>query len=287
VESASNDLISGNIERGNVVHHIRNMAARALESDEPLAYILGNQPFGPLSIICRKPTLIPRVETEALVDHIADVVVASLRPSKKDVGTLRILDLCCGTGCIALLLEHKLSEHARRHNAQLKIAAVDWSQAAIELAKENVQVYALASGQSMTSVHKADVFDDQSMSKVAQAFGPFDLVVCNPPYIRQEDWASLDNSVRLWEDRGALVGSLPPGHMLDGLSFYRRLGQLMKRQGFLSALGSNQPPLVAVEVGHHQAQSVCHIFQEACPNASISVWQDQFGVDRGVLIKIV
>lgn len=272
-----------------VLAHVRQMTERSLEADEPLAYVLGNQPFGPLSIVCRSPTLIPRVETEALVEHVVDFYVGQLKAchhgqiSDKPV---RILDLCCGTGCIALLLRHRLVEYARSSKEPIKadILAIDSSSEAVELARENYGLQCASDEDNVDfNVRLVDLFDEKAMRAIIHSHGPFNVIVCNPPYIPRSDWLSLENSVRMWEDERALVGDTSNGSEGDGLDFYRRLCELFNESHCLASF-SSIPALVAVECGHDQAASVQKIFHDSC--LSSSIWRDQFGIQRAVLLTV-
>lgn len=156
---------------------------------EPLQYILGSQPFGPLDIKCRKNVLIPRWETEEWAMKVAE---------KAHGKKLNVLDVCTGSGCVALLLKHQMGG---------QVAAVDLSDDAITLAKNNREGLKLD-----VEIHKGDVLKDNFYSTHFDK--PFDLVVSNPPYIPKEDYEApasangTERSVKLYEPRMALVGHL-------------------------------------------------------------------------------
>ncbi|KAJ7268750.1 S-adenosyl-L-methionine-dependent methyltransferase [Mycena haematopus] len=158
---------------------------------EPLQYILGTQPFGPLSIQVRRPVLIPRPETEHWTLRLAQL----LRPLRP----LRVLDLGTGTGCIPLLLCHVLPPGTVRAHG------IDINPAAVALAAENTALYPLFPPPALT--------------------GPWDLITCNPPYIPLPIWHStLPPSVKDYEDPLALIGGGP-----DGLDFYTKIAHLLQR----------------------------------------------------------
>lgn len=156
---------------------------------EPLQYILGSQPFGPLDIKCRKNVLIPRWETEEWAMKVAE---------KANGKKLSVLDVCTGSGCVALLLKHQIGE---------PVAAVDLSDDAIALAEDNRESLKLD-----VEIQKGDVLQDNFYSTHFDK--PFDLVVSNPPYIPKEDYEApvsangTERSVKLYEPRMALVGHL-------------------------------------------------------------------------------
>ncbi|KKZ66030.1 hypothetical protein EMCG_08201 [[Emmonsia] crescens] len=120
---------------------LRDMA-RQRARGVPLQYILGDQPFGELEILCRRGVLIPRPETESYTTRIANLLLSKFAPANrkheykyKHIPTLRILDLCTGTGCIPLLLHSLLAPSFPR----LQICGVDISSRALKLAQENLE----------------------------------------------------------------------------------------------------------------------------------------------------
>ena len=141
---------------------------------EPLAYILGHTGFRRLEIGCDARALIPRPETEGIIDLALSLVRA---------GTA--LDLGTGTGCLALALADE---------GEFSVTAVDHSAPALSLAAENVAASGLA-----VELLQSDLFS-------AVQDRSFDLIVSNPPYLTDSEYAVLDSSVRSWEPQGALVG---------------------------------------------------------------------------------
>lgn len=172
----------------------------------------------------------------------------------------RVLDLCTGSGCIALLLAHTWAGAQR----PLRITAVDCDACAVTLAKENA-----ARNRLDVDVVQADMLDDATCS----ALGTFDVVVCNPPYIRGDEWLMLPSSVRDYEARGALVGHAAD----DGLAYYRRLAGLA-RAGLVQRPGG----VLAMEVGAGQADDVVRLFRDY---GECEVWDDCFGHRRVVLVS--
>ncbi|MCO5613969.1 hypothetical protein L7F22_068249 [Adiantum nelumboides] len=275
-----------------------------LLNNEPISYVLGNQPFGPLLIKCAPPTLIPRPETEALVEHIFDQLKDTfrqhLRQQNDEAKPLRILDLCTGSGCISLLIRHRLLElisketYTKFQNPAFQIVGVDIADSALQLSNENLALYnhgedygKLASQYGnlvLISFEQVDMLNDTSIRTFIAQHGPFDAVLCNPPYIPAKEWKELDASVRDWEDRLALVGH--PDNESDGLLFYRRLADLVDRHN-LSASSVNQHfPLVATEVGHDQAEKVRDIFTGQKKLSLLEIWTDPFGKQRAVIAKM-
>jgi release factor glutamine methyltransferase len=144
---------------------------------EPLAYVLGEWGFRRLTLRCDPRALVPRPETEQLVERC----LALLR----DIAAPRVLDVGTGTGAIALALKDERPDAS--------VVALDASADALALAREN----AGATGLDVELLH-ADLHDGLPR-------GPFDLVVSNPPYVRTDELDALDPEVRDWEPRAALV----------------------------------------------------------------------------------
>ncbi len=154
---------------------------------EPLAYVIGHCGFRRLEIRCDSRALIPRPETEGVVD-----LALSLAPSPRT----RCLDLGTGTGCLGLALADE---------GGFAVTGVDLSPPALELAALNVQ----ATGLAMELVHS-----DLGSGLAGRCF---DLIVSNPPYLTEAEYSNLDPSVRDWEPRAALVSGA------DGMDLTRRI----------------------------------------------------------------
>lgn len=157
---------------------------------EPLAYITGTREFWNLSIEVSPAVLIPRPETELLLE-------AALEHFHRGQA-LRILDVCTGSGCVAVGLAREFPKG--------EVTASDISEEALDVARRNVARYGLA---SRVRCAQADL--------LAGLPGPFDLIVANPPYIPAGDEKTLQPEVRDFEPSGALFAGA------DGLRIVRRL----------------------------------------------------------------
>ncbi|WP_394018056.1 peptide chain release factor N(5)-glutamine methyltransferase [Anaerococcus cruorum] len=155
-----------------------------LAKGEPLQYAIGHWVFFGLDLLVDKRALIPRFETEILVEYILDSSI-----NKKS-----ILDIGTGTGAISLALANNLDES--------KVIGVDISDEALSLADENKKRLALDN----VNFLKSDLFTNVNEK--------FDLIVSNPPYISEEDYKNLDEKL-FYEPTTALVGGI------DGLDFYK------------------------------------------------------------------
>ena len=192
---------------------------------EPIAYILGEREFYGRTFRVDRRVLVPRPDTETLVD------VALQRTARRAM-SMRVLDLCTGSGCVALTL-------ARERPTTLVYAA-DLSAEALAVARDN----ALRLGAYNVAFREGDLF-------AAVGGAPrFDLITANPPYIAAGEIASLQAEVRDHEPRLALEGGA------DGLDVVRRL--VGEAPAHLAPEGT-----LAVEIGFGEAEATAAIFSEA------------------------
>ncbi len=172
-------------------------ALARLQAREPIQYILGCTEFYGLPFQVNKYTLIPRPETEELVDWI-------LSHFQNQDAVLDILDIGTGSGCIAVALAKNLP--------RASISALDISHKAIALAKENA-----INNQVSVSFSDQDILDTKSLEK------KYDVIVSNPPYVRQQEKKAMHTNVLAYEPSNALFVSNE-----DPLLFYRKIAQLAK-----------------------------------------------------------
>lgn len=245
--------------------------------------IPGTTDFGPLTLNVRAPTLIPRPETAYIVGLLVDRIESAQTSSS---APLRVVDLCSGSGCIALLTKYHLGNH-------VDISGIDISSEAVSLARENAMDKGLD-----VKFHLGDLWNDNVFRDKV------DMVISNPPYIPRSEWDDLDPSVRAYEDPLALVGDpqdvpgtttplgAAGGHSASdgkGLAFYRRIAALLPRaitpHRDVEAKGWVGLPRVAVEIGFGQAQDVQDILVHHSGDAvnTTQIWRDQYGVDRMVV----
>ena len=177
---------------------MNEMAARRI-AGEPVAYITGRWEFYGLPLVITEDVLIPRDDTEVLVNQAIELLKA------KGPNT-RVLDLCCGSGCIGLSIANTVRG--------AKIVMADISERALAVSRANALINNLS--KNVTCL-KADALDDPPM-----IFGRFDLIVCNPPYIPTKDMPELDTSVKDYEPRAALDGGE------DGLDFFQEIAKRWK-----------------------------------------------------------
>ena len=212
----------------------------------PLQYLTHEQNFCGADIYVDERVLIPRQDTEVLVAAALDLA-AMLD------GSPALLDLCTGSGCIPIALS-RLGDFG-------SITAADLSADALEVAKMNAE----QNGAEIRFV-QSDLFE--AFRKKAEAAERFDLITCNPPYIRSGDMAGLQPEVRDNEPAMALDGGE------DGLDFYRRLAE--EAGQFLNPGGC-----VCFEIGFDQAADVSALLENA-GFQEVRVLKDLAGLDRVV-----
>ncbi|MBN1447598.1 MAG: peptide chain release factor N(5)-glutamine methyltransferase [Bacteroidetes bacterium] len=225
----------------------RDMVRRRLRH-EPVQYIVGSTEFYGLEFAVSPAVLIPRPETEHLIDALLD-----LRKEARLKAEPRVLDIGTGSGAIAVALAKQLPD--------IHVTATDVSQDALNVAEAN------ASRNGVTDLLQF-LHHDILTDHVNGLGAPFDIVVSNPPYIPKDDVASLQPEVRDHEPLPATTDGA------DGLRFYRRFAELVPE---LLAPGG----LLAVEIGYGQASTVRGIFADAGLR-DMSVRQDYAGIDRVV-----
>lgn len=214
--------------------------------DEPLQYLLGYQSFMGLDFLVNKNVLIPRSDTEVLVEHALDV-------AGEIEGKFAILDLCTGSGAIAISLAKYLP------NAYL--TAVDISPEVLEVARANAEVHGVT---QRVQFLQGDLFDPVQGKN-------FDIITSNPPYITTEEMARLPGDVKK-EPALALWGGS------DGLDFYRRI--IKESSKYLKDLG-----WLIVEIGWQQGEKVKEMFMNSGFN-QCQVIKDWAGHDRVVSGRI-
>lgn len=210
---------------------------------EPLPYLLGWEEFCGLRLRVTPQVLIPRQETELLVEW----ALAILR--RAGVSSLRVIDLGTGNGAIACVLAHALP-HA-------SVVGVDISAEALAVAAENIRALGL---NGRVRLVEGDLFGPL-------AFGVADLVVSNPPYIASGELATLPIEVRDYEPRLALDGGP------DGMAFHRRI--------LTGIPGSLRPGgWLLMEIGEWQAEALARAITLTGAFGAIEVRKDLRGVDR-------
>ena len=210
----------------------------------PLQYIINKQNFYGLDFYVDESVLIPRYDTENIVDRI----VKDCKENK----CLSVLDLCTGSGCIAVSLKKSGFE---------KVYAADISDKALAVAKHNAKL------------NNADIIFLQS--DLYENFPReirFDIIVSNPPYISTDEIARIEKQVRDFEPKLALDGGR------DGLDFYKKIINLSKN--FLNNKGR-----LYLEIGYDQSKDVVDLAKKEGYD-NIVIIKDLSGRDRGISMKV-
>lgn len=202
-----------------VEKRFRNLLDRRMRG-EPVAYLIGEWEFYGLTLEICRDVLIPRPDTETLVEQ--GILFLRDRPDGA-----RVLDLCAGSGCVGLALADNCP------NTMVILA--EWSADALRVCRQNILRCGLS---QQVSAAQTDALEPPP-----RMLRDFDLIVCNPPYIPTLEVGRLDVSVRDYEPRMALDGGE------DGLKFYRAVSKKWKRA--LKPGGK-----LIFEVGYDQAQAV-------------------------------
>jgi release factor glutamine methyltransferase len=166
----------------------REMVRRRSEGT-PVAYLVGHKEFYSLDFVVSSDCLIPRPETEHLVMAAIDWGKARLKSIAEAASSFRIADICTGSGCVAISVAHHLTKG--------EIAAVDVCPKALAVAKTNVSKHGLD--------ERISLWEGDLLEAIPNEDGNFDMILSNPPYVSEEEWAGLAKDVRDHEPRLALV----------------------------------------------------------------------------------
>lgn len=230
-----------NIDRDRYIKNVKRLIL-----GEPLQYITGIQEFMKLNFLVTKDVLIPRPDTEILVEEV-------IRKAE-NISNPVILDLCTGSGAIAVSLA--------KYIKNVHICAVDISSKALEIAKKNAELNGVKNNIEFI---ESNLFDKIKERK-------FDIIVSNPPYIETETIKTLSKDVQS-EPKIALDGGK------DGLDFYRKIvdsgSKYLNRQGY-----------ICLEIGYNQRIAVRQILENKKRYVNINCIKDLCGNDRVVTAQI-
>jgi len=241
-------------DRERLLSPVELAAARGLAmrraGREPLQYILGTQEFCGLEFHVDRAVLIPRPETALLVEYAAQRIPAE----RKAI----IVDVCTGSGCIAVAIARK-RPHAR-------VIATDLSNPSLAVARQNAVYHAVGERITWLEGDLLGALAGQGLE------GQVDLIVSNPPYIAEADWATLQPEVRLFEPRGALVAGP------QGTELHERL--LHQSGRYLSPGGA-----LIMEIGAGQARAMRRIVEQTPGYRFHRLIYDEAGLERVVIVE--
>ncbi|MDO8355255.1 MAG: peptide chain release factor N(5)-glutamine methyltransferase [Nitrospirota bacterium] len=221
-------------------------------SREPLQYILGTQEFCGLEFTVNPAVLIPRPETQLLVEYVTQRICADRSAT--------IVDVCTGSGCIAVAIA-RMRPHAR-------VIATDLSGPALNVARQNAIRLGVSERITWLEGDLLGPLVEQELE------GQVDVIVSNPPYIPELDWATLQSEVRLFEPRGALVAG-PQGTELHE--------RLLQESGRYLSLGG----AVIMEIGAGQARAMRRIVEQMPGYRFHRLVLDEAGLERVVIVERV
>ncbi len=181
---------------------------KQIDRGKPMAYILGEKEFYGLNFFVDERVLVPRPETEHVVEKALDYLCANDRAGRR----FRVLDVGTGSGCIPISIAYGFSEAGGEIG---QIDAVDVSETALEVARVNVSQYGL---EEMIHVYQSDLLEN-----IEEGEG-FDLIVANLPYIGEES-GIVSPGVKKYEPQAALFGGS------DGLELYKKMFQQLRDKG--------------------------------------------------------
>ena len=224
---------------------IREMLVLRAKKRKPLQYILGEWEFYGLPFKVREGVLIPRADTEILVEQCIQLM--------REVEEPNILDIGSGTGAISIAIANELKSSS--------VTGIDINEKAIELANKN---------KTLNKIKNINFVKSNLFENLDKDF-KYDLIVSNPPYISKEEYETLMPEVKNYEPQNALTD------LGDGLYFYREIsklaGEYLKDTGYL-----------AYEIGYNQAKDVTKILQNNNFDV-LSVIKDYGGNDRVIIAK--
>jgi release factor glutamine methyltransferase len=244
------------VDRDRLLSHAERLAVRGLierrVSREPLQYILGTQEFCGLEFDVSPAVLIPRPETELLVEYVAQRISVE--------GEATIVDVCTGSGCIAVAIA--------RLRPRARVIAADLSNPSLDVARRNATHHAV--------VERITWLEGDLLGALARQGleGCIDVIVSNPPYIAEADWAFLQPEVRLFEPRGALVAGP------QGTELHERLLQEAAR--YLIPGGA-----LIMEIGAGQACAMRRIVDQISGYRFHRLVYDAAGLERVVIVERV
>ena len=219
---------------------------------EPLQYILGTQEFCGLEFQVSQAVLIPRPESELLVDYVAQWISAERQAT--------IVDVCTGSGCIAVAIA--------RVRPRARVIATDLSTPSLAVARQNATRHEVSERITWLEGDLLRPLAEKGLE------GQIDVIVSNPPYIAEVDWVTLQPEVRLFEPRGALVAGP------QGTELHERLLQESGR--YLSPGGA-----LIMEIGAGQAHAMRRIVGQITGYRFHQLVYDAAGLERVVIVERV
>jgi release factor glutamine methyltransferase len=218
---------------------------------EPIAYLTGKTEFYSLELNITPVCLIPRPETELLVDKAIEFL--KNRPAAQ-----LVCDLCTGSGCVAVAIAKNFDG--------ADIIATDISQGPLDVAAANIKKYNL---KTRVKLLCGDLFEPIAAHSAEKKF---DLITCNPPYVTASEFEALDKNVKDYEPKSALLAGK------DGLEVCRRI--IQQANNFLK-----DDAALLLEVGHKQADNITALLHETGCFTEVRIEKDFQGIGRVAIAR--
>jgi release factor glutamine methyltransferase len=236
--------------------NLQQMIQEHVEKNKPLQYIFGMVPFNDIELFVEPPVLIPRPETE---EWVCSLIESLKKLTNKKI---KILDIGAGSGAISCALAHAFPE--------AEVVAVDIAHEALALTQKNI---------GHNKITNLTILESDLFSNLPEGT-KFDLIVSNPPYISSDEYKKLDDAVKDWEDKRALLAE----H--KGLAIIEKIIQhapeyLQKNDD----LFLHDIPQLSIEIGYKQGAKVKELMQNALYK-KVKVIQDLEGKDRIIVGRI-
>ena len=222
-----------------------SLIEKHIKEDVPLSHLVGFEYFYDRKFKVTKDVLSPRMETEELIYKVVEYVKATKKSN------LKILDLCTGSGIIAITLKKELDQFS------IDVVASDISQEAIKVAKENVQFH-----DATIKFIQSDIFDSID--------DKFDVIVSNPPYIDRKDKVTMQDNVLKYDPHLALFAEE------EGMYFYRKI--IEQANNYLNDNG-----VIFFEIGYDQKEKIIKLAD--MNGYSAEVYKDINGRDRMAFLE--
>ncbi len=240
------------------LNKLHKLVKRAGEN-EPSAYIIGKTEFYSLEINVNKNCLIPRPETELLTERAIEFLREKSETKNENENENKyVCDLCTGSGCVAIAIA--------KNQPNIKMIATDICDAALTIAAENIEKHKLTDKIALLC---GDLFEPL-IPQLDEA--KFDLIVCNPPYVSDEEFEKLDKNVKDYEPKAALLAGK------DGLDIYKRIAGEVNN--FLKPGAA-----LIMEIGCEQAKAVRELLEKSGVFSEITIEKDHQNHDRIVTAK--
>jgi release factor glutamine methyltransferase len=228
---------------------LRDLVRRAAAS-EPVQYLTGRCEFYSLTVKVDRRCLIPRPETELLVERAIEYLRTAFKNSPHHPA---VLDLCTGSGCIAVAIA--------KNFPTARVTATDISEDTLAVAAENVETHSLGDSVKLLQGSLYEPLVDNLDPK------GFDLIVSNPPYISQSEYENLPQNIRSYEPSSALLAGP------DGMDIYRQIASDIEHW-------LKSPGLLLLETDPLKAQPLAELLNSAADFAEISIEKDLAGCER-------